>query len=353
MIFQKIKIKVIIGIAFLSYSCSDLEDSYQEVVPLITVPSHFPPFVDSGTNPLTKDGVLLGKRLFHDKKLSGNNQVSCVTCHQQSMAFSDGLALSDRGISGKLLERNSPTLINLAWATNGLFWDGGSTNLESQAFAPLAHEDEMRQNLQELISELNADPIYPKLFSNAFGTQITQAGIVKALAQFQRTLISANSQYDKYILGKSGGELNPDQQKGLRLAEKFCLSCHASPLLTDNRYHNNGIDADFSDDTELALKKGRYRITHNSEDIGKFRTPTLRNIEKTAPYMHDGRFNSLENVIDHYSNGIVVSATLDRNLYLNGKPGFNFTETEKKQLLAFLKTLTDNEFLNNTKISEF
>lgn len=349
---RKIKIGIVIGLVFFNFSCSDTDDSYQEALPLVTVPGNFPDFIDSKSNPLSEDGIALGKKLFFDKRLSGNNRVSCATCHQQNLAFSDGFALTNQGISGKALERNSPALINLAWANNGLFWDGGSTNLESQAFAPLAHEDEMQQNLTELIEELNADANYPKLFDKAFGTEINQANIVKAIAQFERTLISANSKYDKYVRGESGGVMDEEELKGLQLAEKFCFSCHATPLLTDNLYHNNGIDTDFTDDTELMMKKGRFRITNNSQDLGKFRTPTLRNIQKTAPYMHDGRFATLEKVLDHYSNGVLASATLDPVLNQNGKLGITLSEIDKKQLIAFLKTLTDYEFLNDKRFSE-
>lgn len=349
---RNLKIGIVTGLAFISFSCSDADDSYQEPLPLVTVPDNFPAFTDSKTNPLTEDGIALGKKLFFDQRLSGNNQVSCATCHQQSLAFSDGFTLTSQGISGKALERNSPALINLAWANNGLFWDGGSTNLESQAFAPLAHEDEMRQDLSELIKELNADADYPKLFNKVFGRTINQSDIVKAIAQFERTLISANSKYDKYIRKESDGILNADELKGLELAEKFCFACHATPLLTDNLYHNNGIDNDFTDDTELMIKKGRFRVTDNPLDLGKFKTPTLRNIEKTAPYMHDGRFATLEKVVDHYSNGVLDSPTLASNLKQNGKLGFSLSETEKIQLIAFLKTLTDYDFLTNKRFSE-
>ncbi|WKL47867.1 cytochrome c peroxidase [Flavobacterium pectinovorum] len=342
----------ITGLAFLSFSCNDLDDNYQEPLPLVLVPGNFPEFVDSKTNPLTSDGVLLGKKLFFDKRLSGNNQVSCGTCHQQSLAFSDGFALTRQGISGNALERNSPALMNLAWANNGLFWDGGSTNLESQAFAPLAHVDEMHQNLDELLEELKADADYPKMFQKAFGKAINQADIVKAVAQFERTLISSNSKYDKYVRGESGGILNKEELAGLTLAEQFCFSCHAGPLMTDNLYHNNGIDNDFSDDSELMMRRGRARITGSSEDLGKFRTPTLRNIEKTGPYMHDGRFGTLEKVLEHYSNGVLSSPTLDPLLRKNGDLGIPLSETEKKQLIAFLKTLTDYEYINDKRFSE-
>jgi cytochrome c peroxidase len=349
---RNIKIGIVTGLAFLSFSCSDADDIYQEPLPLVTVPDNFPDFIDSKTNPLTEDGIALGKKLFFDKRLSGNDQVSCATCHQQNSAFSDGFALTTQGISGKALERNSPALINLAWANNGLFWDGGSTNLESQAFAPLAHQDEMQQNLTELIEELNADAYYPRLFNKAFGRAINQADIVKAIAQFERILISANSKYDKYVRKESGGNLDADELKGLQLAEQFCFSCHATPLLTDNLFHNNGIDNDFTDDTDLMMRKGRFRITNNLQDLGKFKTPTLRNIEKTAPYMHDGRFGTLEKVLDHYSNGVLASATLDPLLNQNGELGITLSETNKKQLIAFLKTLTDYKYITDKRFSE-
>ena len=349
---RNIKIGVATGLAFLSFSCSDTDDFYQEALPLVTIPDNFPAFIDSKTNPLTEEGIALGKKLFFDRRLSGNNQVSCATCHQQDLAFSDGVALTKQGISGNALERNSPALINLAWAGNGLFWDGGSNNLESQAFAPLAHQDEMHQNLTELIEELNADAYYPKMFNKAFGKAVNQADIVKAIAQFERTLISSNSKYDKYVRGETGGEMNKNELSGLRLAEQFCFSCHATPLLTDNLYHNNGIDNDFTDDTELMNKRGRARITSNSEDLGKFRTPTLRNVEKTGPYMHDGRFATLQQVMEHYNSGVLDSPTLDPLLKKNEKLGVPLSEAEKRQLISFLSTLTDYEFLNNKEFSE-
>lgn len=351
MFYRQLAIWIGTGAAILCCACNDLDDSYQEPAPLVSVPGNFPDFPDSKTNPLTADGVALGKKLFFDKRLSGNNQVSCATCHQQNLAFSDGQALTTNGISGKALERNSPALINLAWAGNGLFWDGGSTNLESQAFAPLSHEDEMHQNLEELMEELNADPVYVKMFEKAFAGKINQADMVKAIAQFERTLISSNSRYDKYLRSEAGGILNAEELQGLRLAEQFCFSCHSGVLLTDNLYHNNGIDDDFEDDTELMLKRGRARITGSNADLGKFRTPTLRNIELTAPYMHDGRFKTLESVLQHYSGSVKDSPTLDAALRQNGTLGIPLSELQRKQLAAFLKTLTDYEFINDKRFS--
>lgn len=351
--FKKSKIAAFILVIVVNYGCSsDDGNNYQEIEPLVNVPDNFPSFIDSQTNPLTKDGIELGKKLFFDKRLSSNNTVSCASCHHPNLAFTDGVALSNIGVSGNFLHRNSPTLVNLAWSTNGLFWDGGSTNLESQAFAPLAHPDELFQNLNQLIDELNADAIYPILFDKAFQQEITQSGIVKALAQFQRTLVSGNSKYDKYIRNEPNGTLSTTELQGLALVEQFCFTCHTTPLLTDNLYHNNGLDNDFSDTSHEGMFQGRFRVTNNLADLGKFRTPTLRNIEKTGPYMHDGRFSTLEQVVNHYSSGVQYSTTLHPTFQQNGAIGFSFTEEEKLQLIAFLKTLTDYEFLNNPKFSE-
>lgn len=343
----------LVAIALGCFSCSDDTGAeYQEVEPLVTVPDNFPPFADSQTNPLTRDGIALGKKLFFDKRLSGNNTVSCATCHHPELAFSDGVALTSSGISGNQLLRNSPALINLAWANNGLFWDGGSTNLESQAFAPLAHHDEMFQNLDQLIEELDDTPGYRQLFIKAFGQGVTQSNIVKALAQFERTLISGNSRYDKFLRNENGVALSALELQGLALAEQSCFSCHATPLLTDNQYHNNGIDNDFSDNSALGMFQGRFRVTNNPDDLGKYKTPTLRNIEKTSPYMHDGRFATLEQVVNHYSSGILQSPTLDPQLTHNGTAGLDFSPGQKQALLAFLKTLTDEEFINNPKFQQ-
>lgn len=341
-------------IVLFNYNCaSDDQNSYQELEPLVQVPDHFPSFVDSPTNPLTKDGIALGKRLFYDTSLSKTNTVSCATCHHQNLAFTDGVALGNFGVSGNFLHRNAPTLVNLAWATNGLFWDGGSTNLESQAFAPLAHPDEMFQNLEQLVLELQADPTYNMWFQKAFQQNITQAGIVKALAQFQRTLVSGTSKFDAYQKTGASNLLTALEKEGLALAETHCFSCHTSPLLTDNQYHNNGIDSDFSNTSQEGIYLGRFRVTHNRADLGKYRTPTLRNIALTAPYMHDGRFVSLEEVLAHYSSGVSNSETLDPRLKTNGVLGIPLSAQDKIKLIAFLKTLTDYEFINNPKFSEF
>ncbi|WP_299823801.1 cytochrome c peroxidase [uncultured Pontibacter sp.] len=300
-------------------------------------------------NPTTKEGILLGRMLFYDPVLSKNGNVSCATCHQPDKAFTDGKALSTAGVSGKPLLRHVPTLANVAWM-QGLFWDDGAKDLESLSFGPLTHPDEMGQNLKELARKLQQHAKYPAMFRKAFGTDsITSAAIGRALAQFQRTLISGNSRYDKYIRNEAGSSLTALELNGLVLFKEHCSSCHTSDFFTDNQYHNNGLDAAYSDANE-AMEYGRGRITHAPEDIGKYKTPTLRNIALTAPYMHDGRFTTLEQVLEHYASGVIASATLAPELQKQERLGIPLTQAEKESIIQFLGTLTDEEFVKNPEL---
>lgn len=292
-------------------------------------------------NLATAEGIALGKKLFFDPKLSKNGQVSCVTCHHPELAFADGLALTNKGVSGKSLLRNSPALFNLAWA-KGYFADGGAKNLESQVFAPLQHEDEMDIDVNELINELNTDKVYREMSRSAFGIDtINSTLLVKAIAQFERSLISGNSKYDQWTRGE-GKILNDLELNGLEVYKSKCETCHKADFFTDFDYHNNGIDSIFTDNSHENVYKGRYRISGKTEDIGKYKTPSLRNLSFTAPYMHDGRFSTIDEVIKHYSNGIKSSATLDQNI---PKEGFGLNEIEIEALKAFLKTLDDHDFI--------
>lgn len=316
------------------------------------VPAHFPAVPAFEDNLLTKEGVDLGRILFCDKRLSGNNTLSCASCHHPEKAFSDGLTLSNIGVSGTTLHRHTPLLINLAWASNGLFWDGGSTNLESQAFGPLTAKDEMSQDLPELVDELNSVPDYVNRFRFVFKDQIKINYVAMALAQFQRTLVSASSRYDQYLNANSDVTLTTTEHNGLVLVKQHCVGCHAGVLFTDNGYHNNGIDNDFSNKEHEGIYTGRARITYNPRDLGKFKTPTLRNIMVTAPYMHDGRFASVEEVLDHYSEGIKSSPTLDSLLQMNPHNlGIPLSAEDKSAVIAFLHTLTDSKFLNNPQFA--
>jgi len=299
-----------------------------------TLPSYFPDSVPSPSrNQLTPEGVALGRRLFFDPILSGSNRISCASCHPPEKAFADGLPTSTLGETGEPLKRNTPTLLNVAWETNGLFWDGGAHDLESQAFAPLTHPDEMGQDLAQLLAELRSHEEYPGLFRAAFGVDTLQtAHVVRALAQFQRTLFAANARYDSVRLGEAA--FRPEEAAGARLFERHCSRCHTPPLFTDHGFHNNGLDSTFPMDFENEAQ-GRYRITLSAQDLGKFKTPTLRNVARTAPYMHDGRFRHLATVMAHYAGEKAPSPTLDAGL-----DTLRLTEQEQQQLIAFLQTLS-------------
>lgn len=318
-------------------------------VSLVRIPENFPNPVLNTDNPLTEDGIALGRHLFYDKRLSGNNQVSCASCHDPAKSFSDGVALTSAGVSGTPLLRHSPALINLAWAESGLFWDGGSSNLESQALAPLTAEDEMHQNLIEMVKKLETVPDYIRMFKNAFNDNIRPGYVVMALAQFQRTLVSADSRYDKFVRKEIGGFLSEKEKRGLLLVKQRCQACHSSDLFTDFGFHNNGIDSEFPAEPHEGLYTGRYRITYNKKETGAYKTPTLRNIMLTAPYMHDGRFSTLRDVINHYSEGVHQSETLSSSIPVTG---FQFNEEEKDAILSFLETLTDEVYIRNPKFTK-
>lgn len=341
-------------LANLMFSCQketietvDPEDNTPYVM---EVPANFPKPAAMQDNPLTKAGVELGRRLFYEPLLSSTMTVSCASCHHQDRAFSDGLILSNLGISGKALDRHSPALFNLAWANNGLFWDGGSKNLESQAFGPLTHEDEMGIYFPEMVDRLMAKPLYVGLFKEAFGENPTAAGVVRALAQFQRTIISANSKYDRYKRKEGQVSFSEDELLGMQLVQSKCGGCHSTDLFTDNNYHNNGIDTDFSDDSKDWVYKGRYRISYDIKDLGAYKTPSLRNVMVSAPYMHDGRFATIDEVLKHYQSGIKNTIYTDRLLFqANGNPGIALSDREVKAIKAFLISLTDEKLLSEAK----
>jgi len=304
------------------------------------IPDGFPTMEIPDDNPLTAEGIALGKKLFFDPILSGDSTQSCADCHKPEHAFSDDRRFS-LGITGAIGTRQAPPIINAGWMKK-LFWDGRVSSLEEQALHPVENPDEMAASWEEVVRRLQHHPTYPKLFYRAFGiTKITRDHVVKAIAQFERTLISGNSRFDLALQGKIF--LSPLEQDGYDLfySERGdCFHCHSGLLFTDNDFHNNALD---SVPTDLGLEK----ITGKPSDRGKFKTPTLRNIEHTAPYMHDGRFATLEEVIDFYSEGLQYSTYADPLMKALPQGGKHFTPYEKKALIAFLKTLTDTSFLNN------
>ncbi|NVJ08364.1 methylamine utilization protein [Myxococcus sp. AM001] len=304
-------------------------------------------------NPLTPEGIALGRWLFHSPRLSSNGQVSCATCHEQARGFADDAALTRRGVSGRPLVRHAPALINLAWM-DGLFWDGGAKNLESLSLAPLTHPDEMGNGqLPLMMTRLAETPEVVERFESAFGPGgLTLSNLLRSLAQFQRTLVSADARYDRWRRGEPGADLSAQELHGLELVQRRCAPCHASELFTDNAYHNNGLDSDAAFGEGEAESRGRGRVTQREEDVGRFKTPTLRNVAVSAPYMHDGRLGTLEDVLEHYRGGMVPSTTLDATFQREGSsPGLPLDDAEKDAILAFLHTLTDKAFLSERELA--
>lgn len=297
-------------------------------------------------NPLTVEGIALGEKLFFDKQLSLDGTQSCADCHQPENAFTDAQQFS-KGIDGFFGTRNAMPLFNLAWNFSERFaWDGKELSLERQALETVINVKEMHNTWSNVVAMLQADGQYPELFDRAFGSSIIDSlKITQAMAQFERTLISANSKFDNYLNGTvsltaeelNGFDVFMDETRG------DCFHCHGSdnnPLWTDNAFHNNGLDREFTD-------LGLGRTSGDPADNGKFRTPSLRNLVFTTPYMHDGRFTTLEEVIDHYSEGLQFSSTVDPLMKKVLEGGVKLSEKDKADLKAFLLTLTDQDFVNN------
>ena len=307
----------------------------------LKIPNGFPSPYMSIENLTSEQGVKLGKKLFYDKILSGNNTMSCADCHSQSSSFANNSKFNV-GIDGILGNRNAMPLVNLAWSKD-FNWNGNTSSLESQAFEPVTNPIELHSLNWENVSEkLMQIEEYKELFHEAFNTRNIDSNlVVNALAQFERTLISGNSKFDKFLDYSASLSASELRGKEIFTTEKGdCFHCHSYPLFTSNDFHNNGID------NEINLKNGRFEVTNNINDKGKFKSPTLRNIELTAPYMHDGRFETLEEVIEHYNFGGHYSSTIDPNMKKVGI-GLGLNDQDKLDLLNFLKTLTDTNFINN------
>lgn len=314
-----------------------------------------PPIADD--NLLTIQGVQLGRMLFYEKMLSGNSTQSCGTCHQQQFAFTDTAKLSV-GIHGLLGKRNSMTVVNMAWNTGGFFWDGRANLLRQQALMPIQDELEMDETLDNVITKLSASKTYRDQFMRAFGSEeITANKIALALEQFMNSIVSNDTKYDKYRRGELTLDSSEERGRVLFFAEynpsfpelsgADCAHCHSGPNFSNNRYMNNGTKSE-GEITDI----GRQGVTGNINDKGKFKVTTLRNIALTPPYMSDGSIQTLEEVIDHYNNGLKESATLDPALRFTREKGLMLSAQDKADLVAFLKTLTDYSLLNNTVYSD-
>lgn len=310
-------------------------------------PANFPnPVYDLSANPITKEGFELGRALFYDGILSRDGTISCGSCHQQSSAFTQHGHDLSHGIDNKLTKRNSLPIQNLAWY-NTFFWDGGVGHLDMFALAPIENENEMDETPANVLNKLRQSSKYPTLFKKAFGTtEITLDRFLKALSQFQLMCISANSKYDKVVRNERQ-VFTADEQQGRLIFQQKCATCHSGELFTNQNFINNGLPIRNADDF------GRNLISWFEEDKYKFRVPSLRNVEKSTPYMHDGRFRTLEQVLDFYSNAVVDSPTLDNRLrQTNGTLGIALNTDEKQKIILFLKTLTDNTYLTDPKLSE-
>ncbi len=312
------------------------------------LPANFPqPIYDLRQNPVTEAGFTLGKRLFYDPILSRDNTVACGDCHVSFAAFTHPDHPVSHGINDLLGRRNALPIQNTLWRKT-FFWDGGVPHLDLAPLNAIQNPVEMDEDPGRILQKLRAHPQYPQLFKAAFGTEeINTARFLQAFSQFMAMLVSANSRYDRHVRNEPGGGLTPEELEGMALFRQKCASCHATDLFTDQSFRNNGLDDSF------VFDKGRFEVSALPEDEGKFLVPSLRNITATAPYMHDGRFKTLKQVLDHYASGVKDSPTLDPLLrQADGRLGIPLTEEEKRKIIAFLGALRDEEFLRDKRFAE-
>lgn len=342
------KMKTIISLALLvisCYACSD-EDELNQASnhPIsIFIPDYFPEVkYPIQQNMPTDAGVKLGKKLFYDGRLSANNVISCGFCHQQEFAFTHHGHSVSHGVDNGIGFRNSQPIQNLIFFDE-FNWDGASIHLELQPIIPITSDFEMGESLENIIQKLKTDDEYNQLFKVAFNEDISADNILKALAQFMATMVSAQSKYDEYLQGNSS-VLTNDELQGLSLFNQQCSSCHSGALFTNQEYMNNGLPVNPN-----LRDIGRMRVTGVLADSLRFRVPSLRNVAKSFPYMHDGRFQTLEAVLNHYRNGIVQHPTLAPEL----QNGIVLTDQEVNQIISFLNTLTDETFLTDERFAEF
>ncbi len=307
----------------------------------LPIPQGWPkPLYNFTKNPLNENKIQLGRALFYDPQLSVNNLISCASCHSQYNAFAHVDHALSHGIEDKIGTRNAPALMNLAWQPI-FMWDGAVNHLDMQSLFPITHPDEMGEKIEHVVMKLQHTKKYPDFFLKAFGDSvITGEHLLKAISQFMLTLVSQNARYDSMI--RKQVVFTSQEKNGYALFKSHCASCHREPLFSNFSFENNGLPLDAS------LKdEGRMKVTHNPIDSLKFKVPTLRNLEFTYPYMHDGRFKKLMQVINHYTTGIQSSPTLSIHLQ---KP-IILSANEKVDLISFLLTLTDKTFLFDPEFS--
>lgn len=322
---------------------------YIDVPIAMEVPSNFPKLAyDTSSNPPTQKGVELGKKLFYDGRLSSDGLISCAFCHIQEHAFTHHGHTVSHGVNDKAGTRNATPIQNLAFQQS-FMWDGAADHLELQPIIPLTSTIEMDASLGDVVAMMKADASYAKLFRKAFKNgAVDTENMLKALSQFMAVMVSSNSRFDKFRRNEPGGVLDAEELQGYQLFNSKCATCHATDLMTDGSFRNNGLPPN-----PKINDMGRYGITRLDADRYRFKVPSLRNVEKTAPYMHDGRFGTLEAVMDHYTSGMADSPSLDPQLKSGNKPGILLSSIEKAQIVSFLKTLTDRQFLTDKRFSEY
>ena len=342
----------------------DPPEGFKTVAYNLNIPTNFSEAIIPADNPLTVEGVDLGRHLFYETKLSVNGSISCGSCHLQEFAFSDGGKALSQGFAGMDGKRNSMPLFNFFYHQNGFFWDGRAPLLRDQTLKPIEDPLEMGENLQAVIAKLNADNTYRDKFKAAFNIdEIDEFHLSLALEQFLHSLVSLNSKFDRLVISKGlppQQALTPEEFRGFELLRKEfippgigqppggegdCFHCHNSPLFRIDNFSNNGLDV-------IQVDHGFGAVSGNPDDIGKFKVPSLRNILLTAPYMHDGRFANIDDVLEHYSTGLVKSSTIDANMTALDFGGLQLTMQDRSDLKAFMATLTDSSFLSNPAHSD-
>ena len=344
---------VVLAVLCIGLSCAKQAPlPTQDTTPYNLEFGELPAPVIEGDNPLTVQGVQLGRMLFYEKRLSGDNSISCASCHRQEHAFSDTAKFSV-GIHGDPSHRQAMSAVNMLWNTNGYFWDGRAEKLREQSLMPIQDPIEMDESLEDVVEKLEQDTMYTNQFLRAFGTaQPTEHLISLALEQFMNSIVSYRSKFDKYLAGEVTLTESEERGRDLYFAEynpffpeqsgADCGHCHSGKNFDSPTYMNNGTDSLNSD-------LGRYLVTGDAADVGLMKTTTLRNIALTPPYMHDGMFSTLREVIDHYDHGLQNSSTLDAALAMTMDTGLMLSEQDKDDLEAFLHTLTDYELITDER----
>lgn len=347
---MKKKLILVVFLQFLLFACSNETDFYEPRPLVLEQPSNFPNIeYNLDSNPLTQEGFELGKSLFYEGKLSSNNSIPCAFCHEQAFAFTHHGHNLSHGVNGGIGFRNSQPIQNMAFQRE-FMWDGAASNLDLQAIIPITSHLEMGETLSNVVEKLKSDRYYQQQFRLAFEDgEVNSTNMLKALSQFMVMMVSSNSKYDKYVRNEDNTTLSQLELDGLNTFQNKCASCHSTDLFTDQSYRNIGLPVN-----PQLNDKGRFNILENPNDLYKFKVPSLRNVEKSFPYMHDGRFSTLQAVLNFYDSGAVDNGNVDPALLRDdGSYGISLNDYEKESVIAFLKTLTDHKFLNDERFSEY